>query len=188
MSKKIDPGEGWRLLVDGEQYQQGDEWICCGIWFELSEPCFAHEFCAQTDYPARRRITADDPATNYDVHESQTVQHKPAAEPAPLTGDTDFDAMLCKCIATLASKGADYAGKGPDRLANFARTSARVGVTEGQALLVFLSKHQQAVENFIRGGGKPLESEPIEDRIMDVIVYHLLLYKMVREERVGVQR
>ena len=84
----------------------------------------------------------------------------------------------------LVVKGGEYAGS-EDRLANFKRGAALVGVTPMQCLMVYMSKHYDAVSTFVRdeaaGKSRP-RSEPIEGRIDDLINYCLLLKGLVREQ------
>ena len=84
----------------------------------------------------------------------------------------------------LVVKGGEYAGS-EDRLANFKRGAALVGVTPMQCLMIYMSKHYDAVSTFVRdeaaGKSRP-RSEPIEGRIDDLINYCLLLKGLVREQ------
>lgn len=76
------------------------------------------------------------------------------------------------------TKGADYSGD-EDVLANFKRNAKRLGLTKEQVLGVYMNKHLDAIDTYIRDGN--IKSEPIEGRISDAIVYLLLLRAMVRE-------
>lgn len=97
-----------------------------------------------------------------------------------LTGHIDIDAFLEECLSTMRAKGEDYRQGDPDLLAAFRKTGAEMDLPMEKVWGVFVGKHQKAIANFIRTGGQS-ESEPIEGRIKDVIVYHLLFYKMVQE-------
>lgn len=99
-----------------------------------------------------------------------------------ITGDEDFDAMLHRCIKILGVKGRDYTIGNIDRLHNFRTVAAFADVTDYKALGVYFYKHVSAIFSFIKSGGQN-ESEPIEDRIADVINYMLLFHKMVVENR-----
>lgn len=82
------------------------------------------------------------------------------------------------------SKGREYASD-EDTLADFKEVAEETGVTPLQCWSVYVKKHVRAIDTFVREGS--LKSEPIEGRIRDVIVYHLLLLGLIvdmKEERV----
>lgn len=83
----------------------------------------------------------------------------------------------------LAVKGGEYAGS-HDRLANFKRGRDRTGAHVYQVLWIYLSKHLDSVETFIkktvRGEPQAL-SEPIEGRLDDIINYCLLMKALIKE-------
>src|SRR3954447_952617 len=78
-------------------------------------------------------------------------------------------------------KGKDYAGD-TDALSNFKRTAELTGLTPYQVWAVFVNKHWDAVNSFVRNGGQ-LESEPIEERLHDLIVYCFLMLGLIEEEK-----
>ena len=85
-----------------------------------------------------------------------------------------------KILALNNTKGADYAGK-EDALANFKRQAETLGLRPEQIWAVYTSKHWDAVMTFVREG--QVESESIEGRLLDVILYcHLLLALIAEEE------
>lgn len=87
-----------------------------------------------------------------------------------------------KELSTL--KGGEYAGD-EDRLANFRRNAANLGLSMEQVWAVYAGKHWDAVMQFIKdlGTGKKRERmEPIEGRVDDLLVY-LLLFRAMLEER-----
>lgn len=96
-----------------------------------------------------------------------------------------FDRTIDEIRHLLIVKGGEYAGS-EDRLANFKRGAQLTGVTPMQCLLVYMSKHYDAVSTYIRdeaaGKTRP-RSEPIEGRIDDLINYCILLKALVEEER-----
>lgn len=97
------------------------------------------------------------------------------------TGDADFDTLLDRCNKLLKVKGHDYTAGSPDRLANFRSASGILGQTQETVLGVYLWKHLSAIFTYLQKG--QLESEPIEERIVDSINYLLLLGKMVAEKK-----
>ena len=96
-----------------------------------------------------------------------------------IAADSDFAAVIAECDRVLATKGRDYT-QGEGRLKNFYRNGERLGIPARQVLGIYLNKHLDAIETFIKRG--QVESEPIEGRIVDAVNYLLLLAKMVREE------
>lgn len=97
-----------------------------------------------------------------------------------MTNDEDFDELLNRCFETLKTKSTDYAEQG-DRLAEFRATSGEMGITMRQTLGVYMNKHLRSVKRWVKG--EELKGEPIEEKLLDIIVYCLLGYKMVKEER-----
>lgn len=94
-----------------------------------------------------------------------------------------FNHTVKECEKLLILKGREYAGS-DDRLANFKRGAARVGATPMQVLNIYLSKHLDSIETFIRDDAKGVTkelSEPITGRIDDAINYLFLLKAMVVE-------
>lgn len=79
-----------------------------------------------------------------------------------------------------ATKGKDYAGD-DDALANFKRAAENLGLSPTEVWGVYASKHWDAIMSFIKNGGQ-LESEPIEGRIDDLMVYLLLFKGLVQEQ------
>src|SRR6185437_3128633 len=78
-------------------------------------------------------------------------------------------------------KGKDYAGD-EDSLSNFKRIAAANGVTPYQTWGIYFGKHIDAINTFIRNNGQ-VESEPIEERLHDVIVYSFLLLGLIEDQK-----
>lgn len=91
--------------------------------------------------------------------------------------------LMHRCFATLQSKGKDYAGK-EDALANFKRNAEQLGLSKYQVWRVYIAKHLDAITNSIKANPNDpqVESEPLEDRLMDVINYCLLFQGMLVED------
>lgn len=87
----------------------------------------------------------------------------------------------------LQVKGGEYAGS-DDRLANFKRGQLRTGAHPMQVLWIYLSKHIDSVETFIKdtaSGTTRERSEPIDGRLDDIINYCLLMKALVKETQNG---
>ena len=98
----------------------------------------------------------------------------------------DFGELLDRHFSAIkelnVTKGHDYSGD-EDALANFKEQAAELGLTPEQILGVFVGKHIKAVQTYIREGA--VQSEPIEGRIHDVILYHFLLLGLIEEQHGG---
>jgi hypothetical protein len=81
-------------------------------------------------------------------------------------------------VALNRTKGQDYAGD-EDALDNFKRHAAELGLAPEQIWAVYASKHWDAIMTFVRKGD--VASEPIEGRLLDVILYCHLLLGLVAE-------
>lgn len=117
---------------------------------------------------------------------SGSVPQMYKSEPKPVlqnTGYHDLDLFLDDCFKTMREKGHDYRqGNDADLLHNFRTVSKTVGVPMEKVWLTYFYKHYSAMTTYIKEGGQQ-ESEPIEGRIKDQIVYLLLFYRMVKEEK-----
>lgn len=102
----------------------------------------------------------------------------------------DFQALVEQTFAEahrlLVIKGGEYAGN-DDRLANFKRGAALVGITPLQTAFIYASKHYDAVATFVRdeakGETRP-RSEGIDGRLDDLINYCLLMKAIIREGQI----
>lgn len=88
------------------------------------------------------------------------------------------------------TKGEEYSNN-DDQLANFKRLSIKLGLTPEQVLLVYLTKHLDSIDHYVKTQSinviSPIRiSEPIEGRIDDAINY-LCLLKGLIQERTGLQ-
>jgi hypothetical protein len=78
-------------------------------------------------------------------------------------------------------KGKDYAGD-QDALANFKVIGKDLGLDPLKVWGVYASKHWSAVMAYVREG--KVESEPIEGRLHDVILYCFLLLGLIEERKI----
>ena len=109
---------------------------------------------------------------------SGSMSFTPKIEATPYK---DINAFLEECLETMRTKGHDYReGNDDDLLHNFRTVAEDMGMEMEQVWYIYASKHWKAIKTFIKSGGQS-ESEPIEGRIKDIIVYSLLLYRMVNK-------
>ena len=100
----------------------------------------------------------------------------------------DFSRLLADTIDQLSSlsklKGGEYC-HGDDRLDNFRRNAAALGLPMEVIWSVYYAKHHDAVMTFCRdlqSGKERTRLEPISGRVDDMIVY-LILFKAMLVER-----
>jgi len=79
-----------------------------------------------------------------------------------------------------ASKREDYTRGDEDVLANFKNVAKSTGLRPDQVLLVYAQKQFDAVANYVKTGGQS-ESEPIKERISDVLNYMELLWGLIND-------
>lgn len=97
------------------------------------------------------------------------------------TRDPEINVFLDDCLSTMKSKGKDYTQGNYDILHNFKTVASEIGVSMERAWAVYFFKHYAALMSYVKMG--QVESEPIEGRVKDLIVYLLLFYKMIKERQ-----
>lgn len=89
---------------------------------------------------------------------------------------SDFENKFLADMGTLLdTKGHDYAGgKAPDvdRLGNFKKAAAEIGVSPAVVWFIYFKKHVDSVATFVKTGRNT--SEPIYGRLLDIANYALL--------------
>ena len=87
--------------------------------------------------------------------------------------------LFSKCADIATAKGNEYSGL-EDAHMNFKRLGHKLGLPPEKVLMVYLTKHMDSIDSFIRSG---LDSshltEPIEGRIIDAITYLSLLAALI---------
>lgn len=89
------------------------------------------------------------------------------------------DDLLADAMVLNDKKGKDYSGDS-DALASFKTQAEQAGITPLQVWSIFAGKHWLAVQSYVRNG--QVESEPIRERITDLIVYLCLLQGLIEDE------
>lgn len=77
------------------------------------------------------------------------------------------------------TKGVEYTGENASTFANFERQAILLGLTREQILMVYLNKHIDGINSWIRT--RKEYSEPIQGRVKDAILYLTLLLAMLEE-------
>jgi hypothetical protein len=99
------------------------------------------------------------------------------------TGYDDIDEFLDDCLDTMRKKGHDYRqGNDADLLHNFRTVAETIGRPMEKVWFTYFYKHYSALFTYIKERGQS-ESEPIENRVKDMIVYLLLFFRMVKEKK-----
>jgi hypothetical protein len=107
----------------------------------------------------------------------------PPAKNLPVTGFADIDQFLADTFEVMRAKGHDYRqGNDSDLLHNFRTVGSTVDEPMEKVWFTYFYKHYAAMCTYIKKGGQS-ESEPIEGRITDMIVYLVLFWKMVKEKK-----
>ena len=97
-----------------------------------------------------------------------------------------IDKAISRARALLLAKNEEYAASDIDRLGNFRRQATSLQLPMSTAWGFLAGKHWDAVCTYIndfRAGKERARTQPIEDRIDDLIVYLLLLLLIVSEEK-----
>jgi hypothetical protein len=92
---------------------------------------------------------------------------------------TEFRDQHYRAIANINDKkGHDYAGE-EDALANFKEQARDIDVSVFQVWFTYFHKHWSAVKTFVKEGD--VQSEPIEGRVHDCILYLFLLLGLIHD-------
>ena len=101
-------------------------------------------------------------------------------KPLPNTGYEDLDLFLQDVFATMKSKGHDYRqGNDKDLLHNFRTVAGTIDTTIEKCWATYFYKHYAALMTYVQKG--QVESEPIKERVKDLIVYLVLFIRIIDE-------
>lgn len=78
-------------------------------------------------------------------------------------------------------KSVDYTRQNPDKLHNFKSVAESAGLRPEQVWLVYAQKHFDAICTYIKSNGQS-ESEPIKERISDLLNYGELLWGLINDD------
>lgn len=83
----------------------------------------------------------------------------------------------------MKKKNADYAGRGGNEpFANFTRTEAMGITTTERGILVRMVDKMSRLSSFMESGEFKVEDEKLEDTILDMINYSILLYAYIQDK------
>lgn len=137
-------------------------------------------------------MTDENLADRINIHElyETIADHKqePFMIPAPPTSNNPQHTIIANAIARaehlFASKNAEYGDSG-DILANFRRLADQQGVPLSTAWFFLAGKHIDTISQYIkdaRENKNRARTQPVSERIDDLVVYSLLLLAIVAEE------
>lgn len=96
----------------------------------------------------------------------------------------EFHSAQCqKMIEITKAKNADYTGKGDDPFANFSNVKACGGATPEQGFLVRMNDKFMRISSFVQKGFLLVKDESVEDTLMDLANYCILLAGYLKSER-----
>lgn len=152
---------------------------------KTNDPCYLHKNIMPTTSDSRvtGQINVKTEITTTDSKEPVKWIQLDGNQPLRNTGYLDIDIFLDECFKTMRDKGHDYRqGNDADILHNFRTVANSVDSDMEKVWFTYFYKHYSAMVTYIKEGGQR-ESEPIEGRIKDQIVYLLLFWKMVQEKK-----
>jgi hypothetical protein len=101
--------------------------------------------------------------------------------------NTEFSELMntifTDCSKISKAKGNDYTRGSEDALANFKEVGKGIEIHPMDVCWIFMNKHYQAITNYVKTKGQS-ESEPISERIKDLINYLVLLQGLINENDV----
>lgn len=84
------------------------------------------------------------------------------------------------------AKREDYTKGSDDVLANFKNVAESSGLSVEQVWSVYAHKHWDSIMNYVKSGGQS-ESEPIEDRLGDLVNYLEIFWGIINDKPEEVQ-
>jgi hypothetical protein len=99
--------------------------------------------------------------------------------------DQFYGIFVGKAVELVRTKGREYSGT-YDRFSNFNRIANRSNsrLTRLQVAEVFMSKHLDAIDNYIFEG-ESHSTETIESRFLDAVNYLILIAGMIYEDKLA---
>ena len=129
----------------------------------------------------RETIQTLDEIYNDHITRMTDAQYQSASNP-----QHEIIANALNRVQTLfATKNAEYAGHG-DILGNFRRLATQQDVPMSTAWMFLAGKHIDSIQEYVkdqRSSTKRSRTQPIAERIDDLIVYSLLLHVIAEEEQ-----
>lgn len=90
-------------------------------------------------------------------------------------------ALIDKVTKITVTKGREYANDDSDRLANFKRTARQLGISPLTVWAIFLHKHLDAIDSYVRTN-RTFSEESLEGRFIDAITYLTLGWGLINDK------
>lgn len=145
--------------------------------FQIDESLLPDKIVSDTEHELE--IKVENGFVNYRQKDGR-ILGRPTSTPDTLNHAdmTELINLIHREIQDTRSKGAaEYANSDVNCFGNFDRLSATLGISPEQVLLVYLTKHMDGINSYVKGHKSQRES--VKGRIVDAIVYLNLLYGMV---------
>lgn len=88
-----------------------------------------------------------------------------------------------KMIAITKAKNADYTGTDPDPFSNFSRVHSLGICSIEQGFLVRMTDKLSRISSFVQKGVLEVKDESVEDTLLDLANYSLLMAGFIKSER-----
>lgn len=96
---------------------------------------------------------------------------------------TYFQEKTSAMVETMQKKNADYAGEGVDPFANFSRVEALGICKTEQGFLTRMTDKMCRVVSFVQKGVLQVKEETVEDTLLDLANYCLLMAAYIKSKR-----
>lgn len=109
----------------------------------------------------------------------------PYASPAPNAQLEIIENALTRARELFKAKNDEYAGSSSDILGNFRRQAGQLHVPMSTVWMVLAGKHIDAIQEYVKdckGDVLRPRTQPVSERVDDLIVYALLLQVILAEE------
>lgn len=88
-----------------------------------------------------------------------------------------------KMVAITKAKNADYTGNDPDPFSNFSRVAGLGICSVEQGFLVRMTDKLSRISSFVQKGVLQVKDESVEDTLLDLANYSLLMAGYIKAER-----
>jgi hypothetical protein len=137
-----------------------------------------------TTFPGEKKYLVD-AAKPYSISEDfwDTEKQRPITPDNPTVRLFDKHMELTnKARKLMANKNHDYRGGSGDPYANF-RSAPQLGITPVQGILLRMNDKMMRVKTFDEKGELQVKDEGLEDALIDIINYAVLIGGLIQEEK-----
>jgi hypothetical protein len=98
-----------------------------------------------------------------------------------------FEAQTKKMLEITKAKNADYTGSGDDPFANFTRVEVLGICSTEQGFLTRMFDKFSRITSFVQKGTLQVKNESVEDTLLDLSIYSLLMLGFIVSKRQAAQ-